>query len=107
MIVIKNKKELINQKSKINSGLHNQVEFDVDIISNEFDNVSEEYGPLLLIINEDEQEEIKKKYPILSNLQPEEYELVYKDENEEIFRTCYILTEGGFIVYVRKELSNV
>ena len=107
MIIIRNLQELNNQRKTFNKAIYNMVELDTNIISNSFDNQSEDYGPAILIIDENEQEDIYQRYPILSSVEPEIEELIYKDEIEEIYRICYILTDSGFIVYVRKERKNV
>ena len=107
MIVIRNLQELKSQKSKVNKGIYNNVEIDSEIITNEFEYHSEEYGPAIIIIEENETKDIYQRYPILLDVEPEDYELVYEDESSRIYRTCYILTQSGFVVYVRKVKDNV
>ena len=104
--MIRNKQELENQKRKIKKGLYSILEIDAEIITS-FDTQSDEYGPLILIVEEYEKQDIFKRYPVLLQVIPEDEELVYIDDNEEIYRVCYILSEAGFIVYLKRRRKNV
>ena len=104
MIVIRNQNELKSQRNKIKEeSVLDSLEIDIRIITECYDSQSDEYGPLIILINEDEQQEMEEKDPIIKQLEPEEYCSIYEDEKTLIERTCYILTDAGFIVYVRRK----
>ena len=104
MIVIRNLNELRSQESKIKEeSVKSSLEIDIKIITDCYDSQSEEYGPLIILINEDEQQTMEEKYPIIKQLEPEDYYTIFEDEDVIIQRTCYILTDAGFIVYVRRK----
>ena len=75
----------------------------MDIIIGCFDSQSDEYGPLIVIINDNEQDEMIKRFKVLKDLEPEDSLLIYEDDKETYYRKVYILTDSGFVVYVRKE----
>ena len=104
MLVIRNQNELRNQESKIKEeSIKSSLEVDVKIITDCYDSQSEEYGPLIILIDEDEQQTMEEKYPIIKQLEPEDYDTIFEDEEVIIQRTCYILTDAGFIVYIRRK----
>ena len=103
MKVIRNRKELVKEANSLTKPLQNSVEIDIKTIEEYYETTSEEYGPLVIIINDGEQNLMEEKYPIIKELEPEDYITIYEDEKVSIERTCYILTDAGFIVYIIKE----
>ena len=103
MEVVKNRNDLNRLHNQINDELFASITLDVKMIEEYFDSQSDEYGPLVIIINENEQEKMEEKYPIIKKIEPEDYVSIFEDENIKIERTCYILTDAGFIVYVTRK----
>ena len=103
MLIIKNQEELERVKSNFNKVVQKSLELDIEIITTEFSSQSEEYGPLIIVINEDEIKDMLTKFKVLKNIEHEEIEVIYMDEETVIVRTAYILTDAGFIVYIIKE----
>lgn len=103
MLIIKNQEELEKVKNKFNRAVQKSLELDVEIITTEYSKQSDEYGPLIIVINEDEIGNMLKKYKVLKNVEHEEIEVIYMDETVVYSRTAYILTDAGFVVYIKKE----
>lgn len=103
MLIIKNQEDLERVKSSFNKAVLKSLELDVEIITTEFNQQSDEYGPLIIVINEDEISDMLRKFKVLRNMEHEEIEVIYMDEKIVYSRTAYILTDAGFIVYIKKE----
>ena len=103
MLIIKNQEDLERVKSSFNKAVLKSLELDVEIITTEFNQQSDEYGPLIIVINEDEISDMLRKFKVLRNIEHEEIEVIYMDETVVYSRTAYILTDAGFIVYIKKE----
>ena len=107
MLVIRNKQELERESKKIQKELMSSIELDIDTIETSYDSQSEQYGPLVVVMDEDERDELIKRYPIIEDLDAEIEMLVLKDTTQCVFRICYLLTDAGFIVYERRKSKNV
>ena len=106
MLVIRNQNELKNQQKAINNEkLYASLSIDADVLE-EYPSQSEEYGPLIIMINDGEQNEMEDKYPIIKQLEPEDYLTIYEDEEKLIERTCYVLNDEGFIVYIVRKKNR-
>ena len=46
---------------------------------------------------------MEDKYPLIKQLEPEDYIKIYEDDKVLIERTCYILTDAGYIVYIKRK----
>ena len=103
MIVIRNQQELKNQNKQIKTEIFNSLEMDVEIIEENYTTISEEYGPLIIVIDEREESEMFNKFPIIKKLVAEDALIVFEDESEMIERVCYLLNDEGFIVYIRRK----
>ena len=103
MQVIRNRNELKNLHNSIgNETIYSSLDIDVNALE-EFSSQSEGYGPFIILINDGEQKEMEDKYPIIKQIEPEDYDTIYEDEKVKIERTCYILTDAGFIVYIKRK----
>ena len=103
MKVVKNREELRNLHDELNNEkVYESLDFDVDILE-EYPSQSDEYGPLIILIDETEQKAMGDKYPLIKELEPEDYIKIYEDDNILIERTCYILTDSGYIVYINRK----
>ena len=103
MKVVKNREELRNLHDELNNeGVYVSLDFDVDILE-EYPSQSDEYGPLIILIEETEQKDMEDKYPLIKQLEPEDYIKIYEDDKVLIERTCYILTDAGYIVYIKRK----
>lgn len=101
MKVVRSQEELRSLHNEIdNEAFYSSLETDVKTIEEYYESVSEEYGPLIIIIDDGEQSVMEEKYPLIKELEPEEYVSIYEDNNTKIERTCYILTDAGYIVYI-------
>ena len=106
MLVIRNRNELKNQQKAINNEtLYNSLSIDVDVLE-EYPSQSEEYGPLIMMINDGEQNEMEDRYPIIKQLEPEDYVKIYEDDQNLVERTCYVLNDEGFIVYIVRKKNQ-
>lgn len=103
MKVIRNREELKREANNLPESVRVSLETDIQIIEDCYEEQSEEYGPLIILINENEQKLMEKQYPIIKKLVPEDYYPIYEGEGVLIERTCYILTDAGFIVYVKRK----
>ena len=100
MKVVKNREELRNLHSEIiNEEVYASLELDVDTLE-EYPSQSDEYGPLIIMIDDGEQSAMEDKYPLIKELEPEDYITIFEDEKVKVERTCYILTDAGYIVYI-------
>lgn len=103
MKVVRNREELKNLHSEIiNESVYASLDLDIDALE-EYPSQSEEYGPLIIIIDEDEQTTMEDTYPLIKQLEPEDYITIYEDGKVKIERTCYILTDAGYIVYITRK----
>ena len=103
MLVLKNRSEVNSLKRKFPKSIMMSLEEDINIIENEYEVQSDTYGPLIIMIDEGEETAMVEKYNVLKNLVHEELEVRYMDEKEIYYRTVYLLTDSGFVVYIRKE----
>lgn len=103
MKVIKNREELRNLHDEIiNEDVYVSLDFDVDALE-EYSYQSDEYGPLIIMIDEGEQSAMEDKYPVMKQLLPEDYITIFEDDKVKVERTCYILTDAGYIVYITRK----
>lgn len=103
MKVVKNREELRNLHDEIiNEAVYVSLDFDVDILE-EYQSQSDEYGPLIIMVDEDEESTMEDSYPLIKQLEPEDYITIYEDEKVKVERTCYILTDAGYIVYITRK----
>ena len=101
MKVIRNREDLENLRNEIpQDSYYSSLESDIKMIEEYFEQPSDEFGPLIILISNGEQEEMEDKYPVIKALEPEAFVSVYEDEKIKIERTCYILTDAGYIVYI-------
>ena len=104
MKVVKNREELRNLHSEISiQAVYSSLEVDIDTIEECFESQSDEYGPLIILIDENEQKDMEEKYPLIKQIEPEDYITIYEDDKVIIERTCYILTDSGYIVYIKRK----
>lgn len=103
MKVIRNREELKRETNNLPKAVLDSVEADIKIIEEYYEAPSDEYGPLVVLIDENEQQKMEDVYPLIKQLEPEEFAPIYEDEKVLIERTCYILTDAGYIVYVRRK----
>lgn len=104
MKVIKKREELRNLHSEIiNETVFASLELDINTIEEYYENQSDEYGPLIIFINDGEQKEMEDAYPLIKQLEPEDFIKIYEDDKVIVERTCYILTDGGYIVYIKRK----
>ena len=103
MEIIINQIDIEKIKKKFHKSLVNSLELDLEIISNYFEIQSEVYGPIIIILDEEEMPQMLRRFRILEGMIHEELELIYSSVEEEYYRTVYIINEGGFVVYIRKE----
>ena len=104
MKVVKNREELRNLHSEIyNETVFASLELDINMIEEYYPNQSDEYGPLIILINDNESEDMERQYPLIKELEPEQFIKVFEDDTVIIERTCYILTDAGYIVYIKRK----
>ena len=104
MKVVKNREELRNLHSEISiQAVYSSLEVDIDTIEECFESQSDEYGPLIILIDENEQKDMEEKYPLIKQIEPEDYITIYEDDIVIIERTCYTLTDSGYIVYIKRK----
>ena len=107
MIVIKNREDLKREASNFPSDVAESIEFDVKIIEDNYDYQSDEYGPLIIVIDENEYDKMFERFPVITTTVAEDYYKIYEDENILVERTCYIISDEGFAVYVFRKKNNV
>ena len=103
MILLKNRKELEREKNKINQALISQIENDLKIIEEEMTHYDDEfiskYGPIVVLLNQDERQTLLEKMPVLKELECEYRDVVFDSPQMSVVKELYLLTDSGIITY--------
>ena len=110
MILLKNRQELEKAKNKLPSELHAPIENDLRIIEEEMPKYDDEFvnqfGPIVVVYDETEKDELLSKMPVISQLESEYEDIVFQDKETKITKRLFLLTEAGIITYERSQ-NNV
>ena len=100
MLVIKNQEDLRKHQNKMPKSLFKSVEIDVKTIETEYDNVSDQYGPLVVVMYKEDRESLYKMFPLIKELDTEDVETIEETKNWCIKRELYLMGDNGYVVYV-------
>lgn len=99
MIVLKNLTDLQNQKQNINPNIVDSIELDLKTIEECYETQDDKYGPLVVVADPGEEEDVKEKFPILKVLEEEDSKIVYSGKIFDIYRVFYYVSDAGIVVY--------
>ena len=109
MILLKNKKELEKVKNNLPKELVAPIENDLKIIEEEMPKYDDEfvnkYGPIVVIYETAESDELLAKMPVINELESEYEDIVFQDNKEKITKRLFLLTEAGIITYERSQTN--
>ena len=100
MLVIKNQEDLRKHQNKMPKSLFKSVEIDVKTIETEYDNQSDLYGPLVVVMYKEDRESLYKMFPLIKELDSEDIETIEDTKNWCIKRELYLMGDEGYVVYV-------
>ena len=110
MTLLKNRQELEKAKNKLPSELLAPIENDLRIIEEEMPKYDDEFvnqfGPIVVVYDETEKDELLSKMPVISQLESEYEDIVFQDNETKITKRLFLLTEAGIITYERSQ-NNV
>ena len=110
MTLLKNRQELEKAKNKLPSELLAPIENDLRIIEEEMPKYDDEFvnqfGPIVVVYDETEKDELLSKMPVISQLESEYEDTVFQDNETKITKRLFLLTEAGIITYERSQ-NNV
>ena len=105
MILLKNRQELEKEKSKVIQALIPQIENDLKIIEEEMTRYDDEfvykYGPIVVLLDSNEKEELLSRMPVLKDLEYEFRDVVVETVDYSVVKELYVLTDSGIITYER------
>ena len=104
MIIIKSQKELQVNLNRINKNIIDSVKFDIETIENNYEEINVNYGPYVVLVNEDEEDTLLTRFPYLDYVESEGEEVIYKNQNIEIVRDVYLISEYGLIIYKERKV---
>ena len=109
MILLKNKKELEKVKNNLPKELLTPIENDLKIIEEEMPKYDDEfvnkYGPIVVIYETSESDELLAKMPVINELESEYEDIVFQDNKTKITKRLFLLTEAGIITYERSQTN--
>ena len=109
MILLKNKKELEKVKNNLPKELLAPIENDLKIIEEEMPKYDDEfvnkYGPIVVIYETAESDELLAKMPVINELESEYEDIVFQDNKTKITKRLFLLTEAGIITYERSQTN--
>lgn len=100
MLVIKNQEDLRKHQNKMPKSLFKSVEIDVKTIETEYNNQSDLYGPLIVVMYKEDRESLYKMFPLIKELDSEDIETIEDTKNWCIKRELYLMGDEGYVVYV-------
>ena len=80
--------------------LFKSVEIDVKTIETEYDNQSDLYGPLVVVMYKEDRESLYKMFPLIKELDTEDIETIEDTKNWCIKRELYLMGDNGYVVYI-------
>ena len=101
MLVIKNQEDLRKHQNKMPKSLFKSVEIDVKTIETEYDNQSDLYGPLVVVMYKEDRESLYKMFPLIKELDSEDIETIEDTKNWCIKRELYLMGDEGYVVYAK------
>ena len=104
MIIIKSQKELQVNLNRINKSIIDSVKFDIETIENNYEEINVNYGPYVVLVNEDEEDALLTRFPYLDYVESEGEEVIYKNQHIEIVRDVYLISEYGLIIYKERNV---
>ncbi len=113
MTILHNLRELERIASTLPKQIYDKAHRDLKTIEEEYPPVEEQqadlYGPIVVFCNQDEQEELLNKIPVIRQLETEVEERVIINDDIYYLMNLYILTDSGIVVYMKctKENANV
>ena len=110
MTLLRNRQELEKAKNKLPCELHAPIENDLKIIEEEMPKYDDEFvnqfGPIVVVYDETEKDELLSKMPVISQLESEYEAIVFQNNETKITKRLFLLTEAGIITYERSQ-NNV
>ena len=96
--------ELQVNLNRINKSIIDSVKFDIETIENNYEEINVNYGPYVVLVNEDEEDALLTRLPYLDYVKSEGEEVIYKNQHIEIVRDVYLISEYGLIIYKERKV---
>ena len=102
MLILKNQENVRKHQSKFNKEIFESMLNDAKIIEEEYYEISEQYGPFIVYLGEDELETFSSLYPLVKQIDYEDELLVSENEEEKVVRRLYLVNDNGYVLYIVK-----
>lgn len=103
MLVLRSVEDLKNNEDKVWKSASKEVKRDLQIIEECYEETSDKYGPMVILIEESEDEKMKERFPLITELETEGEDVISSEEECVIVRNLYLINDEGYVVYTRKK----